>query len=205
MHHHVISIILMAYVAILVQAILMHACGGAIGSTASAASARIGDVDDYCIGCFSLLRVKAQLDTWTTTASAASAGTYRHLCFSSSAMPWLWHGGRTSARGSGMSKVSNDDIPEEVIAAADHLKNQRIDLLTASTNPPPTSRKWTSHGVVEKRYWHIRNPEVQGEPMTWGVQYVVVTQDETIVLRHYWLNRWNQMRLSSEVIHAHPS
>ena len=99
-----------------------------------------------------------------------------------------------------MSKVRNDDIPEEVIAAADHLKNQRIDLLTASTNPPPTSRKWTSHGVVEKRFWHIRNPARQGEPMTWGVQYVVVTQDETMILRHYHLNQGSKMRLSSEEI-----
>ena len=103
-----------------------------------------------------------------------------------------------------MSKVSNDDIPEEVLIDVGHLKNKRIDLLTASTNPPPTSRKWTSHGVVEKQFWHIRNPTRQGEPMTWGVQYVVVTQDETIILRYYYLNRWNQMRLSSEVIDEYP-
>ena len=120
-------------------------------------------------------------------------------------MPWLWHGGRTSARGSGMSKVSNDDIPEDVLIAVCHLKNERINLLTASTNPPPTSREWTRHGVVEKRYWHIRSPEAQGEPMTWGVQYVVVTQDETMILRHYYLDDWNQMHLSSEVIEVHHS
>ena len=46
----------------------------------------------------------------------------------------------------------------------------------------------------------IHNAEVQGEPMTWGVQYVVVTQDETMILRHYHLNQGSKMRLSSEEI-----
>ena len=99
-----------------------------------------------------------------------------------------------------MSKVSNDDIPQEVLIAVGNLKNEKVNLLTAPTNPPPTSRKWTSHGMVEKRYWLIHNAEVQGEPMTWGVRYVVVTQDETMILRHYHLNQGSKMRLSSEEI-----
>ena len=46
----------------------------------------------------------------------------------------------------------------------------------------------------------IHNAEVQGEPMTWAVQYVVVTQDDAMILRHYHLNRWSKIRLSSEEI-----
>ncbi len=118
-------------------------------------------------------------------------------------MPWLWHGVRTSCRGSGMSEVRNDNIPNKVLIAVGQLKNERIDIRTASWYPPPTSRIPTEHGMVEKRYYHIHTSQLQGQPIKWGVQYLVVAQDETMILRHYYVNRWNQMQFTSEVITAY--
>ena len=124
-------------------------------------------------------------------------------------MPWLWYPDKEGQPKGELPKISTDGITTNVLVALDRLRNESLDESQGWGNNPladkkrndkkrdrdPTSRINTPDGTVEARYTLLRLPQTQGEGAEWKVAYYLVTQEDTKILRSFYIKKDGEMTL----------
>ena len=118
-------------------------------------------------------------------------------------MPWLWYPDKEGQPTGELPKISTDGITTCVLAALDRLRLESLEeleewlLLNGSRkrNRDPTSRIHTPDGTVEARYTLLRQVQTQGDGASWKVAYCLVTQEDTRIMRAFYIKSDGEMVL----------
>ena len=118
-------------------------------------------------------------------------------------MPWLWYPDPAGQPTDDVIPMATDGIPASVLAAADQLRDHSLSNAQAwvttdryrKRRRDPTERINTAVGTVEARYTLLRAPQMQGEGATWKVAYCLITQEDTRILRPFYLKKDGEMVL----------
>jgi hypothetical protein len=134
-------------------------------------------------------------------------------------MPWLWYPDKEGQPKGELPKISTDGITTNVLVALDRLRNESLDESQGWGNNPladkkrndkkrdrdPTSRINTPDGTVEARYTLLRQPQQQGEGASWKVAYCLVTQEDTRIMRAFYIKSDGEMVLIPATFIVYPN